>query len=462
MLLIFFFTTIIISLPTGEGITCYICNDETPFDAVYDEDCGRNIYQGNTDQLSTVHTCYTQIFNDGFVYRGFEHKDHEDGTCEISDSTTKCYCNDNKCNMDLCEACTNPTPQSTTTTATTAKTSTTTEVTTTAETSTTTEVTTTAKTSTTTEVISTSIQPIECPNGWIELNDNCYAFILDEKYPWEEARNQCQNLGGDLAVIHDVDQYMFLMWYITVNGLHVPDRWSYFIGGSDKLEEGTWLWMDDEPMAMGGPYWGAFNGTNEPAGGQDQNCAELNKDNRYLFHDGQCNLYGYPLCQYKMSDLRHNDMMKMDKSRLDNCPDDWEAVGSQCYIFMLEDQYTWNESRQQCQAMGGDLAIIANAEELAFLVWHITVKELEVPDRWSYFIGGTDTAEEGNWLWIDGTPITMGAPVWGAVNGVAEPSGGMDQNCAELNKADRYFIHDGQCDQYGYPLCQYFSAPFGQ
>lgn len=36
-----------------------------------------------------------------------------------------------------------------------------------------------------------------------------------------------------------------------------------------------------------------------------------------------------------------------------------------------------------------------------------------------------------------------------------EPSGGMEQNCAQLNRDDRYYIHDGQCDLNAYPLCEY-------
>lgn len=41
--------------------------------------------------------------------------------------------------------------------------------------------------------------------------------------------------------------------------------------------------------------------------------------------------------------------------------------------------------------------------------------ELEIPDNFSFFVGGTDRGDEGVWYWVDGSPVKMGVPLWGQV-----------------------------------------------
>ncbi|XP_071522539.1 C-type lectin domain family 4 member E-like isoform X2 [Panulirus ornatus] len=85
----------------------------------------------------------------------------------------------------------------------------------------------------------------------------------------------------------------------------------------------------------------------------------------------------------------------------------------------------------------------------------VATREEEAPFNFSFFVGGTDRGDEGAWYWVDGTPMNMGLPYWGQTDGVHEPSGGEEQNCAELNKNNRYYIHDGECEKYAFALCQY-------
>ncbi|KAK7084568.1 hypothetical protein SK128_025634 [Halocaridina rubra] len=164
------------------------------------------------------------------------------------------------------------------------------------------------------------------------------------------------------------------------------------------------------------------------------------------------------------------------------CPEKYEKIGDTCYHFALDFSRTWDEAREYCHPLGGDLAVIHDCTHFGALVRHIHMTSKlnrtfgrcplgtdvrstrpfcrrpicqEVPDLFSYWVGGTDRGDEGSWFWIDGLPMAMGVPFWGEVQGVPEPGGGTDQNCAQLNKADRYYIHDGQCDKHAYTICQY-------
>ncbi|XP_037788496.1 C-type lectin domain family 4 member E-like [Penaeus monodon] len=141
------------------------------------------------------------------------------------------------------------------------------------------------------------------------------------------------------------------------------------------------------------------------------------------------------------------------------CPEPFESVQNKCYYFELEVSRTWDNCRARCQSLGGDLAILNTCEEFSLLVKHIHISQLEIPDAFSFFVGGTDRGDEGVWYWVDGSPVKMGIPLWGQTDNVAEPSGGTEQNCATLNKANRYYLHDGECDKNGYAICQIDPLP---
>uniref|UniRef100_A0A3Q0S3H0 C-type lectin domain-containing protein n=1 Tax=Amphilophus citrinellus TaxID=61819 RepID=A0A3Q0S3H0_AMPCI len=76
------------------------------------------------------------------------------------------------------------------------------------------------------------------------------------------------------------------------------------------------------------------------------------------------------------------------------CEAGWEHHGGKCYHFSIS-KSSWNRSRADCRAEGGDLVKIDSREE--FLT--ITMK------RNYFWIGLTDSTEEGNWMWVDGSPL---------------------------------------------------------
>uniref|UniRef100_A0A8C2HWH8 C-type lectin domain-containing protein n=1 Tax=Cyprinus carpio TaxID=7962 RepID=A0A8C2HWH8_CYPCA len=83
-----------------------------------------------------------------------------------------------------------------------------------------------------------------------------------------------------------------------------------------------------------------------------------------------------------------------------------------CLYFFSSERKSWTESRKYCRETGADLIIINNREE-------------QVSERARVFwIGLTDSDEEGKWKWVDGSTLTSGFWMFG------EPSGHRRENCA--------------------------------
>jgi hypothetical protein len=62
----------------------------------------------------------------------------------------------------------------------------------------------------------------------------------------------------------------------------------------------------------------------------------------------------------------------------------------------LDEGLTWHKAKERCEELGGHLATVNSAEELAFLVKLCR-------GRYAY-LGGTDENREGQWEWITGEP----------------------------------------------------------
>uniref|UniRef100_A0AAQ6IPH9 C-type lectin domain-containing protein n=1 Tax=Anabas testudineus TaxID=64144 RepID=A0AAQ6IPH9_ANATE len=80
------------------------------------------------------------------------------------------------------------------------------------------------------------------------------------------------------------------------------------------------------------------------------------------------------------------------------CEEGWELHGGKCYYSSTRES-TWNQSRDYCRRKGGDLVKIDSREE-----------QVENTDR--FWIGLTDSKEEGKWLWVDDSPLNTSLTFW--------------------------------------------------
>ncbi|XP_050977580.1 C-type lectin domain family 4 member M-like [Labeo rohita] len=90
------------------------------------------------------------------------------------------------------------------------------------------------------------------------------------------------------------------------------------------------------------------------------------------------------------------------------------------FYYLSTGKKNWNESRQDCLQRRADLIIINDTKELDFV--------MNITDKREFWIGVTDTVEEGTWKWVDGSTLTSG--FWATNGQISEPNGKRDENCA--------------------------------
>ncbi|XP_028420386.1 ladderlectin-like [Perca flavescens] len=79
-----------------------------------------------------------------------------------------------------------------------------------------------------------------CPSGWSEFRGRCFHYF-PRAMTWSNAERNCQSLGGNLASVHNVQEYHEIQRLIMSTSYEYKEAW---LGGSDAQEEGVWLWSD--------------------------------------------------------------------------------------------------------------------------------------------------------------------------------------------------------------------------
>ncbi|XP_070569362.1 CD209 antigen-like protein A [Ptychodera flava] len=77
-----------------------------------------------------------------------------------------------------------------------------------------------------------------------------------------------------------------------------------------------------------------------------------------------------------------------------SCRDGWVKFDKSCYYGYIYALYTYDEARTICDGLSSDLAIVDDADENLFL-------QQFTLGKYHIWIGLSDAAEEGNWVWVD-------------------------------------------------------------
>ncbi|XP_072013077.1 uncharacterized protein [Amphiura filiformis] len=103
------------------------------------------------------------------------------------------------------------------------------------------------------------------------------------------------------------------------------------------------------------------------------------------------------------------------------CPSLWSSFMGSCYRY-YQYQKTWANANTYCQARGAELVSIHSAAENGFVSYMI--------NGGNVWIGLTDTATEGTFVWSDGTAVDY--TNWGT-DPISQPDNyAGDEDCVEL------------------------------
>ncbi|KAK6477355.1 CD209 antigen-like protein E [Huso huso] len=81
-----------------------------------------------------------------------------------------------------------------------------------------------------------------CPQNWELFNGKCYYFSTD-RMNWTSSRDNCTSLGGHLVIIESLSDKALI-----ITQAYRYEEKSYWIGLTDAVTEGTWLWVDGTPL----------------------------------------------------------------------------------------------------------------------------------------------------------------------------------------------------------------------
>lgn len=124
-----------------------------------------------------------------------------------------------------------------------------------------------------------------------------------------------------------------------------------------------------------------------------------------------------------------------------------QTFGASCYEAFSE-ALAWVDAQARCVAWGGHLAIVESAPEDTFLEFWPAALGLTPGNGSGAWIGGTDAALDGVFLWADGSPVL--------VNGWApgQPNDGAGVDCIEKRNDGTDLWYDQRCTD-GRPfLCE--------
>lgn len=180
-----------------------------------------------------------------------------------------------------------------------------------------------------------------------------------------------------------------------------------------KIEDGKFV-------LLGAGDYGAIDNSNVQYDEQDNpiydyywNDSTLSKDeyeqnlnnifNRTRATNIYQNIYTYDQCKLLLRSLSSNATTstseESDAKSEQLAPSDAEVFGEHHYkFFTLDSVNTWEDAKAYCESLGGHLAIITSSEENNFLY------QLMVDAGYTNaYFGLTDSYDEGNWIWMDGS-----------------------------------------------------------
>uniref|UniRef100_A0A3B5QXJ8 C-type lectin domain-containing protein n=1 Tax=Xiphophorus maculatus TaxID=8083 RepID=A0A3B5QXJ8_XIPMA len=101
------------------------------------------------------------------------------------------------------------------------------------------------------------------------------------------------------------------------------------------------------------------------------------------------------------------------------CEAGWEKHGGNCYYFNIN-KSSWTDSRRSCADLGSDLVKIDSREEQG--------------DQDRFWIGLTDSMEEGKWFWVDGSPLSPDRSAEDKAKAGAGAKAKVEADCVRMGK----------------------------
>ncbi|ESO93105.1 hypothetical protein LOTGIDRAFT_232838 [Lottia gigantea] len=292
-----------------------------------------------------------------------------------------------------------------------------------------------------------------CDDGWLALNGICYKKA-DRYMSYTNARVNCEKLGAKLIMPKSQVAYDFLLRVRN----KLKETW---LGANDIAKEGTWRWLDNTIIRQEDMRFGTGQPSNS-SGSYD--CASVlsirnnplwvdkNCYHSGLHYDSVCEKPGKDVCHDMIPDCSERAAQDYDFCNAENgfaelycknfctgckkCDAGGDFYNGNCY-YPQPDKKLGSAATAACAAMGGHLPIVKSWADVTKINSYFGIQ----------WLGLTDVATEGSFMWPDGTPLGN-FNNWGVNNdGTKEPDNYYNSDCVLLYYSKWY---DRYCSYYEY------------
>ncbi|NXR19309.1 MRC1 protein, partial [Cinclus mexicanus] len=226
------------------------------------------------------------------------------------------------------------------------------------------------------------LRPVQCTDGWWPYAGHCYNIHRDPK-SWEDALSSCKKQDGDLASIHNIAEYSFL-----VSQLGYRPTEELWLGLNDLKAHFYFEWSDGTPVTF--TAWQRRHPT-YTNGLED--CVAMKGQDGYWATDVCNKQLGY-ICKKKpSSQFSDKETIKDPGCQKVNC---WKRYGFHCY-FVGSALLTFSEANKTCEHNKSYLATEESRNEQTFLISLTGLRSEKY-----FWIGLSDTEERGSFKWTSG------------------------------------------------------------
>jgi hypothetical protein len=256
-----------------------------------------------------------------------------------------------------------------------------------------------------------------CQTGYTLIGGTKCLKIVTTTSAWATAETACGADGGTLATITSSAQNAAVIGAYSAN---VP----FWIGFTDSATEGTFLWVDGTPTSY--TNWYSTEPDNTGPSGSPANCVIVNTA-AGQWYDRPCGDANRYLCQ----------------TRPITCQTGYTLTGTKCTKLVSASTANWATAEAACVSNGGTLVTFSDSTISAAVY---SAYSASIP----FWIGFTDAATEGTWLWVDGTPTSY-TNWYSTEPDNTGPSGG-PANCGIVNTGGQWY--DRSCNDANRYVCQ--------
>ncbi|XP_072704430.1 C-type lectin domain family 17, member A-like [Ciconia boyciana] len=122
----------------------------------------------------------------------------------------------------------------------------------------------------------------KCSAGWKVFEKSCYSFST-ERMSWSDAKEICADQGAHLVIVNSEPEQNFLKDNINSSS-------TYWLGVTDQLEEGTWVWTNGDRTSIS--YWNTWKENKDK---DQKDCGSIGPDG--IWKDDRCSHSNHWICE---------------------------------------------------------------------------------------------------------------------------------------------------------------------